>query len=162
MAVSSFNIHDLLLNQIGDILSESGCQPFSLVRELSEKIINLISTFEFGPVKSNDLEKSREAMRKCLYGSEEKNNFLKEQKEENAEKMPTMFECNLCDGKIFGRKQNLKRHIQSVHKRQKIYKCKYCGIAFLYNRDKQRHVFKKHQNGFVEKSNKITQYFGEK
>ena len=44
----------------------------------------------------------------------------------NLSEEPLDFSCNQCDKK-FQKKSNLKRHIENVHEKAKVYKCSSCG-----------------------------------
>ena len=53
-------------------------------------------------------------------------------------------ECVIC-GKHFGRKQELKRHIYTVHEKQRNYKCENCGNAFQTEYNLRVHVESIHE-----------------
>ena len=48
------------------------------------------------------------------------------------------FECGICY-KIFGRKENLKRHMKTVHDERKYFECKLCHKAFGQKESLNRH-----------------------
>ena len=56
--------------------------------------------------------------------------------------------CHIC-GKTFGKRINLKNHIESVHQNIRKYKCNFCSETFKYN-DNLRH----HVNTFHEEQKK--------
>ena len=55
------------------------------------------------------------------------------------------FSCSLCDYTA-DYKQNLKKHIQSVHDENKSYKCSVCEFASSYKHVTHRHILTVHGN----------------
>jgi len=51
----------------------------------------------------------------------------------------TEFNCEHCD-KTFGRKNNLKRHINTIHLKQQNFKCEHCESAFGLKDNLNRHI----------------------
>ena len=55
------------------------------------------------------------------------------------------FKCDVCDS-IFKTKQNLERHVASVHEGRKPFKCDFCNANFAHKHQLKRHVASVHEN----------------
>ena len=49
-----------------------------------------------------------------------------------------IFQCDLCNY-VSARKDNLKKHVQSVHEKLKPYNCRQCGKAFSMKQHCKEH-----------------------
>ena len=56
-----------------------------------------------------------------------------------------LFKCETCE-RDFSCKENLKRHVKSVHENMKTYKCDYCDKYSNYRHHLTRHVKTVHEN----------------
>ena len=56
--------------------------------------------------------------------------------------------CNEC-GRVFTRPDNLKRHVKSIHSREKLFSCQECGKSFA-TKDKLTRHGKVHQEKLYE------------
>ena len=54
--------------------------------------------------------------------------------------------CNLCNAKPFKRKDNLKSHIDTVHKGIKKFPCDYCSAGFVRKKHLDAHIASVHGN----------------
>ncbi|VDL90454.1 unnamed protein product [Schistocephalus solidus] len=57
-----------------------------------------------------------------------------------------LFECSLC-GKVFNRRDKVKRHLSELHHGIKSYQCATCARAFSRNDKLVRHIMTVHQGG---------------
>jgi len=73
----------------------------------------------------------------------------------------TKFNCEQCD-KTFGRKDNLKTHINTVHLKQKKYKCDLCDKSFGQKQQLKRHINTFHLKQKNFKCDHCNESFGEK
>ena len=55
------------------------------------------------------------------------------------------YKCESC-GKSFGQKDNLERHVMTVHEKIKAYQCEYCDKNFGEKQNLKSHLKSVHEN----------------
>ncbi len=74
------------------------------------------------------------------------------------EKAKPSTECSVCHKK-FLKAENLKRHVQGVHMKQKNFSCEVCGMAFFLKQYLQKHIISVHENVRAFKCEKCSRSF---
>ena len=69
--------------------------------------------------------------------------------------------CEICK-KTFSSKQNLKRHVKTVHDEVREHKCDICGITFVHKMDLEIHFKRIHKNIKAYKCDYCEKRFGKK